>query len=156
MADDALVSGTLNVSENLTVTGNLAASGLAVPATYLITLTASATSNAMNISIKPVAANGTTPLSGVYVLDLYMSEVNSGMVITADTYSGYLTLVTSGGAILGSLVAKKMWRVATNPGGEFVGILTDTAKPADQYVCVVHPLNGKPVVSVASGVLWGA
>lgn len=150
------VATNLSVGGNCVVTGNFAASGRAVPATYLITLTASATSNAMNISIKPVAINGTTALSGINTFDIYMSEVNSGMGITADAYSGDLTLVTGGGAILGSLVAKKMWRVATNASGEFIGILTDTAKPADQYVCVIHPLNGQPVVSVASGVLWGA
>lgn len=156
VGDDLTVVDTLSVGGNCTVTGNLAASGKAVPATYLITLTASATSNAMNISIKPVAVNGTTPLSGINVFDIYMSGVNSGMGITGTAYSGDLTLVTDGGAILGSLVAKKMWRVATNPAGEFVGILTATAKPATEYVCVIHPLNGQPVVSGASGTKWGA
>lgn len=156
VVDVLAVGGNASVGGNCTITGNLAASGKAVPATYLITLTASATSNAMNISIKPVAVNGTTPLTGINVFDIYMSGVNSGMGITSTAYSGDLTLVTGGGAILGTLVAKKSWRVATNATGEFVGILTDTAKPATEYVCVIHPLNGQPVVSGASGTKWGA
>ena len=157
------IAGTLSVqgagnssyAGGLVITGNLAASGVALPASYLITLTASATTNAMNISIKPVTVTGTV-LTGISVFDIYMSGVNSGMGITSTSYSGDLTLVTGGGAILGSIVAKKMWRVATNATGEFVGILTDSGKPATEYVCVAHPLSTQPVVSVASGTKWGA
>lgn len=32
--------------------------------------------------------------------------------------------------------------------------LVDSTNPADQYVCVIHPLSGNPVVSVASGTKW--
>lgn len=156
VVDGLAVGGTASVGGNLTVTGNLAASGLAVPATYLITLTASATPNAMNISIKPVAVNGTTPLSGINVFDVYLSGVNSGMGLTSTAVDDELTLVSGGGAVMATLVTKKMWRVATNASGEFVGIITDTHKPATEYVCVIHPLNGQPVVSGASGTKWGA
>ena len=55
---------------------------------------------------------------------------------------------------LRALVAKKMWRVTTDPSGEFAGVLVDSTNPADQYVCVIHPLSGNPVVSVASGTKW--
>jgi hypothetical protein len=31
----------------------------------------------------------------------------------------------------------------------------DTAKPADQYVVVRHPVTGKLIVSAVSGTNWG-
>lgn len=32
--------------------------------------------------------------------------------------------------------------------------LVAAANPTDQYVVVVHPLNGKPIVSEVSGTKW--
>jgi hypothetical protein len=46
--------------------------------------------------------------------------------------------------------------VATAATGIFVATLTASAKPADQYVAIKKPIGAALVVSVASGVLWGA
>jgi hypothetical protein len=47
-----------------------------------------------------------------------------------------------------------MWRVSTSGGGEFAATLVASANPTDQYVTVIHPMNGKTVVSAASGTNW--
>lgn len=151
VGDDLTVVDALSVGGNCVVTGDFAASGLAMPYSYSITLAKSVTTDGMNISIKPVSAAGAA-LGGIYTFDFYMSETNSGAGITADTYSGDLT--ATAGAILVALVAKKMWRVSTSAGGEFAATLVASANPTDQYVTVIHPLNGKTVVSAASGTNW--
>jgi len=145
VGDDAIVGGDLQVS------GNFSVGVQAIPHNFTITLAASATTDGMDISIKAVTAAGVA-IGGVHTFDFYMSETNTGTGITADTYSGDLTKVA--GSILVALVAKKMWRVTTDPAGEFAGVLVDSANPVDQYVCVIHPLSGNPVVSVASGTKW--
>lgn len=151
VGDDLTVVDDLSVWGNCVVTGDFAASGLAMPYSYSITLAKSVTTDGMNITIKPVSAAGAT-LGGIYTFDFYMSETNSGAGITADTYSGDLT--ATAGAILVALVSKKMWRVSTDGSGTFAATLVASANPTDQYVTVIHPLNGKTVVSAASGTNW--
>jgi hypothetical protein len=145
VTDDALVSG------DLQVTGNTSLGGIVLPHTITIALAASTTTDGMDITVSLKTAAGAA-LGQVNTLILYMSETNSGSGITGDTYSGDLT--ASEGAILGSLVAKKMWMVNTTGGGVFKGTLVASANPADQYVVAIHPFNGKPVVSAASGTKW--
>jgi hypothetical protein len=152
VAGSLAVGGTANITGSLVVTNDLGVGAMAVPHSISVAVAAGA-SNTMTITVTIKQASGAA-LAQVNTLLLYMSEVNSGMGITADGYSGDLT--ATAGAILGSVVAKKAWLVATAPDGIFVGSLVDTAKPADQYAVAVHPLNGRPVVSAVSGTNWGA
>lgn len=145
VTDDALISG------DLQVTGNVSMGGIVLPHTITIALAASETTDGMDITVSLKTAAGAA-LGQINTLILYMSETNTGSGITGDTYSGDLT--ASEGAILGSLVAKKMWMVNTTAGGVFKGTLVASANPNDQYVVAIHPFNGKPVVSAASGTSW--
>lgn len=121
------------------------------PYTASIALAAGA-SNGMLITITVQDSDGNT-LAGIYSLEVYMSEASTGIGLTADTYSG--DLVASTGGVAAVRTSKKAWLLQTASTGIFAGTLTDTAKPADQYVVVVLP-SGQRVVSAASGTSWGA
>lgn len=121
------------------------------PYTASVALAAGAT-NGMLITITVQDADGNT-LAGIYSLEVYMSEASTGIGLTADTYSG--DLVASTGGIGAVRTSKKAWLLQTAATGIFAGTLTDSAKPADQYVVVVLP-SGQRVVSAASGTSWGA
>jgi hypothetical protein len=105
------------------------------------------------ITVTAVDANGVT-VTGVQELELWMSESAVGAGLTADTYSGSLVAVT--GTILETVTAKKHFRVLTHTTGVFVGSLTDSAKPADQYVAVKKPIGAALKMSAATAALWGA
>lgn len=155
--DDVTVGDDLNVIDraivggDLQVTGNISMASLVVPHTITISLAASTTTDGMDITVALKTAAGAA-LGGVHTLAIYMSETNTGAGITGDTYSGDLT--ATGGAILLNLLAKKAWLVTTGADGIFAGTLVAAANPTDQYVVVIHPFNGKPIVSTASGTRW--
>lgn len=113
---------------------------------------AAGASNGMLITITVLDSDGNT-MAGIYSLEVYMSEASTGIGLTADTYSG--DLVASTGGVAAVRTSKKAWLLQTASTGIFAGTLTDSAKPADQYVVVVLP-SGQRVVSVASGTSWGA
>lgn len=121
------------------------------PYTASIALAAGA-SNGMLITITVQDSDGNT-IPSTYSLEVYMSEASTGIGLTADTYSG--DLVASTGGVAAVRTAKKAWLLQTAATGIFAGTLTDSAKPADQYVVVVLP-SGQRVVSAASGTSWGA
>jgi hypothetical protein len=114
---------------------------------------AAGASNVCTITVTAVDASGTT-VTGVHELDLWLSESAVGAGLTADTYSGSLVAVT--GSLLETITAKKHFTVLTHTTGVFVGSLTDTAKPADQYVAVKKPIGAALKVSAATAALWGA
>lgn len=114
---------------------------------------AAGASNGMLITVTAVDGNGAA-VAAVHNLELWMSESATGAGLTADAYSG--SLVASTGAILTTLTAKKHFNVVTDANGIFAGTLTDTAKPADQYVAVRKPVGAALKISAISGVLWGA
>jgi hypothetical protein len=151
VSDDLMVGDRATVGGDLVVTGNLGVGDQSVPHSATIALAKSTTTDGMDISVTLKNA-ASVAVTGVYTFVLYMSESNSGAGITGDTYSGDLTATT--GAILTALSAKKAWLVATSAGGVFAGTLVASANPADQYVVAIHPLNGKPIVSAASGTNW--
>lgn len=119
--------------------------------TVTVAIAASATTDGMDITITAKDAADAT-LDAVHALEVWMSEDASGIGLTADTYSGDLT--ASVGSILTALTAKKHWSVVTAATGIFTGTLVDSANPADQYVAVKNPFNGKVVVSAVSGTNW--
>jgi hypothetical protein len=113
---------------------------------------AAGAANGMLITVTAVDGNGAT-VAAVHELELWMSEDATGIGFTADTYSG--TLVASTGSPLTTLTAKKHFTLVTAATGIFAGTLTDTAKPADQYVAVRKPVGATLKVSTASGTSWG-
>lgn len=151
VGDDLQVGDDASIAGDLQVTGNLSMSTRVVPHTITIALAASATTDGMDITVSLKTAAGAA-LGQVNTLILYMSETNTGTGLTGDTYSGDLT--ATAGSILLALTAKKAWLVTTSAGGIFSGTLVASANPTDQYVVAVHPLNGQPVVSAASGTSW--
>jgi len=151
VAGTAAVTGNASVGGNLTITGGLGVGAQPVAHSIAIALAASATTDGMDITVTVKDADGKA-ISGIQTLILYMSESNSGAGITGDTYSGALTATT--GAILVSWEGKNAYLVATGAGGVFAATLVDDANPADQYVVVIHPLSGRPVVSAVSGTKW--
>lgn len=120
-------------------------------ATVTVAIAASATTDGMDITITAKDAASAT-LDAVHNLEVWMSEDSTGIGLTADTYSGDLTATT--GAVLTALTAKKHWSVVTAASGIFAATLVDSANPADQYVAVRNPFNGKVVVSAVSGTNW--
>lgn len=121
------------------------------PYTIDIALAASATTDGMDITITVKDVDGNT-LAGVYRIEWYISESAVGSGLTADTYSGDVTTVT--GREVQEVTSKKHFVCLTGTAGVFVGLAVDSANPTDQYVCVVHPLTGKVIVSEASGTNW--
>lgn len=93
-------------------------------------------------------------IAGVRELEVYISEAATGVGVTADTYSTGASITT--GTIVAALTANKVWRLLTNSSGVFAISITDTAKPADQYLVAVNPVTRALNVSAASAALWGA
>lgn len=125
-ADDVTASDDLQVGDDANISGDLMVTG--------------------NLIMGSQVAPHTITIA------LAKSTTTDGMDITADTYSGDLTATE--GTILVALTAKKAWLVNTNAGAVFKATLVASANPADQYVVAIHPFNGKPIVSAASGTNW--
>lgn len=102
-------------------------------------------------TIKDRAGN---TIAGVRELEVYISEAATGVGVTADTYSTGASITT--GTLVATLTANKAWRLLTNSSGVFAISITDTAKPADQYLVAVNPVTRDLSVSAASAALWGA
>ena len=85
-------------------------------------------------------------------LILYISEAATGIGITADTYSTGASVTT--GTLLVALTANKAWLINTHTDGTFAISITDTAKPADQYLVAIDP-QGQLSISGASSTNWG-
>lgn len=132
------------------VWGSVAASA-EVPYTVAIALAASATTDGMDITITMQDGRGDA-IAGVYEFEWWISEAETGIGLTADTYSGDVTAVTGTEWI--EIVSKKHYRALTAVTGIFSATAVASANPVDQYVAVRHPLTGKIIVSGASGTNW--
>jgi hypothetical protein len=106
----------------------------------------------MGVTITVQDEDGNTVV-GVHQLDVWASELSTGLNLTADAYSG--DLVATAGYILASPTAKKRWTVLTAATGIFTGNLTDAAKPQDQYIAVRNPLGSGITVSAVSAGKFG-
>ncbi|MCF8533038.1 MAG: hypothetical protein K9G48_08550 [Reyranella sp.] len=93
-------------------------------------------------------------IEAVHMLEWWISEAATGIGLTADTYSGDVTTTT--GTEYQQIVDKKHYTGLTDANGVLVISAVASAKPADQYIAVKHPLTGKVLVSAASGANWGA
>jgi hypothetical protein len=111
---------------------------------FAITLAASATTDGCDITI-------TGRKAGVQNFEFWISEAATGAGLTADTYSGTVTVAT--GTQLAALTAKKHLLVQTDATGVAVITAVASANPTDQYFCV-NAGNGTPIVSAVSGTNW--
>lgn len=113
---------------------------------------AAGANNVMGITITVQDEDGNT-VAGVFQLDVWASELATGLALTGDTYSG--DLVATSGYLLSSTTAKKRWTVLTAATGIFTGNLTDSAEPQDQYIVVKNPVGGGITVSAISAGKFG-
>jgi hypothetical protein len=121
-------------------------------ATVGIVLAAGA-ANTMTATLTVRDAAGAA-IDAVHMLEWWISEAATGIGLTADTYSGDVTTTT--GTEYQQIVDKKHYTGLTDANGVLVISVVASAKPADQYIVVKHPLTGKLIVSAASGTSWGA
>lgn len=121
--------------------------------TCTIALAKSATTDGMEFTITVVDAKGTA-IAGVHCLEVWISESSAGIGLTADSYSGAVTAVSTFGDILTAYTAKKHFSVVTNASGVFKGLAVASANPTDQYIVVKKPVGFGVIVSAASGTNW--
>lgn len=146
-----LVDYEISPAQLFTLLGDLPLAASALPYTIDIALAASATTDGMDITIT-VQDNAGAAIAGVHLLELWISEAATGIGLTADTYSGDVTVAT--GTEWEEIVSKKHYRVLTDANGVAVLTAVDSANPVDQYIAVAHPLSGAVTVSEASGTNW--
>jgi hypothetical protein len=127
--------------------------GTPIPCYVTITNAASATTDGMESTFTVKNANGDT-VEAVTCLEVWISEATTGIGLTADSYSGSSSAVSTYGAIHTALTAKKHFMVVTNASGVFRLLSIASANPTDQYVCCKNPLGGGVTVSAASGTSW--
>ena len=116
-----------------------------------ITLAASATTDGMDIAIQFKDPNG-NPLNKVVQTEVWISESALGIDLTADTYSGDVTVVT--GTEVQEITSKKRFVVLSDATGLVEMLAVASANPTDQYIAVRHPATGAVIVSGASGTNW--
>src|SRR6266576_2968752 len=91
---------------------------------------AAAAAGAANITLVTIAVarvDARPPTSGVFTMDLWLSDAATGEALTAVTASGAVAAGASG-SVLGTYTAKKALRVQTTAAGLFILSITDTAK----------------------------
>jgi hypothetical protein len=147
------VAGTLEIA-NVAVTATAAELNALddAPVTVTIGLAAGA-ANIMRVTVTIKDGAGTA-IDVPFLIEWWISEAATGIGLTADTISGDVVAVS--GTEWDQVTDKKRYRYLTAATGIFSFDIEDSAKPADQYIAVVHPLTGKLIVSAASGVNWGA
>lgn len=113
---------------------------------------AAGAANVMTITISVKDNNGNL-IAQPHALEFWNSTLATGIGLSATAYSGALAATT--GAILTAFTAKHHASIVTAATGIAVLTITDTGKPATEYMVVKHPDNGTLVVSGASGANWG-
>lgn len=113
---------------------------------------AAGANNVMTVTVTVQDEDGNT-VAGVHQLDVWASELATGLALTGDTYSG--NLVATAGYILAEPTSKKRWTVLTAATGIFTGSLTDTAEPQDQYIVAKNPIGAGVTVSAISAGKFG-
>ena len=98
--------------------------GKGIPSQIVIS-NAAGTSNIADVTFQVSDLAGTA-VTGNYVFDVLLSDVSTGLGLTAQSPSS--AAAASGGTVLESLTASKNLRVQTNSGGNFVLAITDAGK----------------------------
>jgi|GEM_PF-4111012 len=128
----------LNLTDNMSAAVNV---GLA----------ASVTTDGMDITLTVQDAAGSTIASTATIL-VWISEAATCAGLTADTYSGDVTIVS--GVEVAEHTAKKAFLVQTAATGIATMLAVASANPADQYVCAQVYGDGGVSVSAVSGTNW--
>lgn len=147
-----VVAGTIDVTGAQKIGGvalsasaaeiNAAADGTGVTVTFSIAA-AGANVSEVTCTVKD-GAGGTVAV--VHHLDIYLTDVATGVGLTGTTASGTVTAKAANGVVLSTYTAKKALRVQTLASGVFILEITDTAK-SGFFVAVVVPVTGKVAVS---------
>lgn len=140
-----------SATKQAVVVGELHIGNYQAPSGATVGIAASATTDGMDITVT-VLDGDSTAIAEVFQFDIWMSEAATCAGLTGDTYSGSMTAVT--GVIIDTQVAKKAFHVQTAATGIFGGLLVDSGNPADQYICIQHPVTGNAIPSVVSGTNW--
>lgn len=122
-----------------------------VSAAVGVGLAASATTDGMDITLTVQDSAGGTIASTATIL-VWISEASSCAGLTADTYSGDVTVVS--GVEVAEHSAKKAFLVQTAATGIATMLAVASANPADQYVCAQVYGDGGVSVSAVSGTNW--
>lgn len=118
---------------------------------FTVALAASATTDGLEATFTAKDRDGNT-VKAVTHFTAYISEAATGIGITADTYSGDVT-IPSVGTEIAEHVSKKVFQLATNASGVCTMLAVDSANPTDQYFVACNP-DGSITVSAASGTNW--
>lgn len=122
-----------------------------IAATVDIVLAASSTTDGMDVTLTVQDAAGNT-IDAVHALEVWISESSSGLGLTADS-TATVTVPTTG-SFLTEYTDDKHFSIVTAATGIAVVLVVDSNNPTDQYICVKNPVNGKVIVSAASGTNW--
>ena len=101
--------------------------------------------NVSEVTISPLDSGGDL-LTGVRLLEIWLSDAATGIELTGTTTSGTVTAKSAEGTVFVTHTAKKHLTVQTKAAGTFVLEITDTAKTGF-YVCVRDPATGAVHVS---------
>lgn len=125
--------------------------GNAAPHTIDISLAASTTTDGMEATITVKDALGVA-IPAIHALEVWISESAVGAGLTGDATA--TVTVPTVGTLLDELTDDKHFTVLTAATGIATVLVVDSNNPADQYVCVKHPVTGRVTVSAASGTNW--
>lgn len=88
---------------------------------------AAGAANVTEVEVSVVNKDGIT-IPGVHVLDLYLSDADTGIGITGTSASGTVQAKAASGTDIGVLTAKKALKVSTLATGKYTLEITDNAK----------------------------
>ena len=78
---------------------------------------------------------------GIHMLDLYLSDSATGEGVTGTDPTGTVSAKSASGAVLATITAKKLFKVATLATGKFTVEIIDDATPVLLYVACALPLG---------------
>jgi hypothetical protein len=108
---------------------------------------AAGTTNTVTATISVLNEAGAA-VSGIHMLNVWISAAADGGAITTTSASGALTATT--GAIVTAVTAKKHVLATTSATGVLVLSLVDSGKTQGERFCVADPNSGQIVVSAAT------
>jgi len=121
--------------------------GTKIPFDVTIAIAASQTTDGIEatLTVKDRAGNTVT---GLHVLEVWVSDDADGGGLTATSASGALTATT--GVILTALTAKKHVKLTTADTGIAVLLLVDSANTAGERFCAKNPSTGQIILGTAA------
>ncbi len=130
--------------------GSLVGAGRASGVTASV---AAGTANQTLVTLQ-IVDNEDAAVSGVRMLDLWLSDATTGAGLTATTASGAVAVGASGADII-DYVSKKAKRVQTDATGKYILAITDTAKTAFKVCAQLGPMEGAIVAATLATASYG-